>query len=142
MNDGATPMEVNRNIQWNWGVFNVPTVTLCIAIAAMIYNTGSKQERIDARLEAIEMARASRSAEVNKILEALQSKVVPFDNLAYRVTVTEQGLADANRRVDRVGDSMTMGFDAIRKDLGTLATKLEVMDSKLQSAAPKPQSVQ
>lgn len=129
-------MEVNRGVQWNWGTFNVPTIALCLTIAGMVYNMGGKQAAVDAQLTALQVAAATRSAEVNKVLEALQAKVTPVDNLSYRLTVAEQGLSDVNRRVDRTADSMTNGFDSIRKDIGELSTKFEVLNSKLQATFP------
>jgi hypothetical protein len=136
MTNGVPPMEVNRGVQWNWGTFNVPTIALCLSIAAMVYNAGSKQATLDAKIDAIETAKAIRAAEVNKVMEALQSKVSPVDNVTYRVTVAEQGLADVNRRLDRATDSMGVGFNAIRSDISDLSAKFQVLNSKLQTAFP------
>jgi hypothetical protein len=138
MADGDKSMEVNRNVQLNWGTFNVPTITLCLAIAGMVYNMGGKQASTDTRIDSLETQRAIRSAEVNKVLEALQTKVSPIDNLTYRVTSAENSISDVNRRVDRIGDSMSLGFENVRKDISSLSEKLAVMDSKLRVVPDSP----
>jgi uncharacterized protein YoxC len=125
-------IETNRNIQLNWGTFNVPTIGLLLTIGGMLWSASSTQERQDARLDAIEIARAARSGEINKMIEALQGRVAPVDNLAYRVTVLEQSVADVNRRVDRVGDSM----QGVRDDISTLSTKFEVLAEQVRSVLP------
>ncbi len=122
-------MESNARVALNWGTFNIPTI---VAVATVGWYTATKQERQDARLDAIEINRAARSAEVNKMLEAMSIKVSPLENVTYRVTVLEQGVADVNRRVDRVADSM----QGIREDIGAVSTKIEVLTNQLQQLLP------
>lgn len=123
-------MENNRTIQFNWATFNVPTI---LAVATVLWYAATHSERQDARLDAIEINRVARSTEVNKMLEAMQMKVSPLDNLTYRLTVAEQGLADVNRRVDRVGDSM----QNIRDDIGGLSTQIQLVNQKLDAIVPE-----
>jgi hypothetical protein len=143
MTDEATTMQVEQNgkLQINWGIFNIPTI---IAIATVLWVTSAKQERQDARLDQFdtyivnrERDRQTRSAEINKMLDTLTVKISPIDNLTYRVTVAEQqiaaGLADVNRRVDRVGDSM----QGIRDDFGELTSKIDVLSEQVRAAFPK-----
>lgn len=132
MADGNTTMETNRSLQFNLGMFNVPTLVGIVGLGLMVYQSGQKQERQDARLDAIEIQRTARSAEVNKMLEALTLKTSPLENLTYRLTVAEQGIADANRRIDRQSDNM----QAIRGDIANLSTTLEVLRQIIDSRLP------
>lgn len=122
-------MQQNRTLQINWGTFNIPTI---FAVASVLWYTAGKQERQDSRLDAIEISRVQRSTEINKVLEALQMKIQPVDNITYRVTVLEQGVADVNRRIDRVGDSM----QSIRNDIGTVSTQVQLVNQKLDAIFP------
>ncbi len=143
MADEVTVMQVEQNskLQVNWGQINVPTI---IAIASVLWWTAAKQERQDARLDSFDTyivtrdrERQTRSAEINRMLEALTLKVSPIENLTYRVTVAEQkidaGLADVNRRVDRVGDSM----QSIRDDVAEVNSKIDVLTEQVRAAFPK-----
>lgn len=135
--DKAMHVEQNGKLQVNWAQINVPTI---IAVAGVLWWTATKQERQDARLDTFdvyintrEKERTLRSAEINKMLETLTTKTSPIENLTYRITVTEQGIADVNRRVDRVGDSM----QNIRDDVGSLSSKIDVLTEQVKAAFPK-----
>lgn len=123
-------MEINRAVQVNWGTFNVPTI---ISVLGILWYTATHYERQDARIEAIESSRIARSTEINTSILGLQSKVAPIENLSYRLTVVEQGVADVNRRVDRQSDSM----QGIRDDIGALSTKFEVLSQKIEGILPE-----
>lgn len=130
-------VEQNSKLQVNWAQINVPTI---IAVAGVLWWTATKQERQDARLDTFdtyittrEKERSARSSEINRMLEALTTKISPLENLTYRITVTEQGIADVNRRVDRVGDSM----QNIRDDVGSLSSKIDVLTEQVKAAFPK-----
>lgn len=127
--NGTDTMETDRGIRINWGTFNVPTI---IAIAGIGWAMAQKQERQDARLDAIEINRVQRSTEINKVLEAMQVKISPVDRLELRVTRLEEGVADVNRRADRIGDSM----QNIRADIGLLSTKFEVLAEQVRASLP------
>jgi uncharacterized protein HemX len=126
-------METNRSLQFNLGMFNVPTLVGIVGLGLMVYQSGQKQERQDARLDAIEINRTARSAEVNTMLQALTEKTSPIDNITYRLTVVEQGIADANRRIDRQSDSM----QAIRGDIAGLSTSIEVLRQIIDARLPQ-----
>lgn len=130
-------VEQNRKPLINWAQINIPTI---IAVAGVLWWTAAKQERQDTRLDTFdtyittrEKERSARSAEINRMLEALTTKISPLENLTYRITVTEQGIADVNRRVDRVGDSM----QNIRDDVSTLSSKIDVLTEQVRAAFPK-----
>lgn len=130
-------VQMDKTFRLNFGTFNIPTI---IAVAGVLWWTATKQERQDARLDTFdvyintrEKERTLRSAEINKMLETLTTKTSPIENLTYRITVTEQGIADVNRRVDRVGDSM----QNIRDDVGSLSSKIDVLTEQVKAAFPK-----
>lgn len=131
-------MDNNRQVQFNWGTFNIPTLASAAVLAAMLYNSGARQERQDARLDALsnradvlDIQRAARSAELNKVIEALGIKIQPLDNMVYRVTTLE-ALVNSNNvvvnaRIDRQSDTLQTLRDGIAK----LSTQLEVITSRL-----------
>lgn len=130
-------VQMDKTFRLNFGTFNIPTI---LAVAGVLWWTATKQERQDARLDTFdvyintrEKERTLRSAEINKMLETLTTKTSPIENLTYRITVTEQGIADVNRRVDRVGDSM----QNIRDDVGSLSSKIDVLTEQVKAAFPK-----
>lgn len=129
MNERPVAVEMNRAVQVNWGTFNVPTI---LSVLGLLWYTATHTERQDARIDAIEISRASRSIELNSSIMALQAKVAPIDNLLYRLTVVEQGVADVNRRVDRQSDSL----QGVRDDIAGLSTKFEVLQQRIEAVLP------
>lgn len=137
MKTSRMDVQMDKTFRLNFGTFNIPTI---LAVAGVLWWTATKQERQDARLDTFdvyintrEKERTLRSAEINKMLETLTTKTSPIENLTYRITVTEQGIADVNRRVDRVGDSM----QNIRDDVGSLSSKIDVLTEQVKAAFPK-----
>lgn len=131
-------MENNKQVQFNWGTFNIPTLAAAAVLAGMLYNAGGRQERQDAKIEALNAAdaalgvqRAARSAEINKVIEALNLKVQPLDNVVYRLTSLESLVSSnnmtVNARIDRQSDTLT----ALRDGMAKLSTQLEVITSRL-----------
>lgn len=118
-------MEVNRTIQWNLGTFNVPTL---ISVLGLIWYTATYSERQDARVNALETGNDNQ----NKTLEALGTKTVALDNVTYRVTLVEQGIADVNRRTDRQNDSI----QSLRDDIAKMTTSFSVLSQKLDNVLP------
>lgn len=138
MNERTAAMENNKQVQFNWGTFNIPTLAAAAVLAGMLYNAGGRQERQDARIDALgaadtalDVQRAARSAEINKVLEALSVKIQPIDNLVYRLTsletmVTSNNVA-VNARIDRQSDTLS----ALRDGMAKLSTQLEVITQRL-----------
>lgn len=127
-------MQSNGKLNLNWATFNIPTI---IAILTVGWYLATKQERQDARLDAIEASRAQARAENADTLRQLQLKVSGMDNIAYRITVAENGITNVNTRIDRVGESVTERLDRLQESLTALATKIEVLDQRLVSSMPK-----
>lgn len=126
-------MENNPKVQINWGVFNIPTI---LAIGGLLWATADRAARQDLRLDAIETSRIRRSVEIDKVVEQLSTKVVPIDNIQYRLTVAEQGIADVNRRADRINEAVSSRLDKVQESINLLTTKFEVLDQRLQNALP------
>lgn len=125
-------MRADSNIQLNLGTFNVPTIVGLLAIAGMVYSAGGKISEQDSRINGIEMARAARSAEINKVLEALQTKIDPMENIKYRLTTAEQAILEANRRMDRMSDST----QDLRNNVNQIATSIQLLNQKFDNAFP------
>lgn len=127
-------MENNRQVQFNWGTFNIPTLAAAAGLGLMLFNAGARQQSQDSMIEAqksradmLDLQTAARSAELNKVIEALQLKVSPLDNITYRLTTVEAGIASTNARIDRQSDSLQL----LRDGLAKLSTQLEVITSRL-----------
>lgn len=116
MKDGQ--MEISRGIQLNLGTFNIPTLVL---VGGLIWTSAGKQERTDARLDAIEIA-----------IQSMRTSVLVVPNLDYRMTVAEQSLVSLNQRQDRFGDSIS----GVRDSMATLSTKFEVLTQRLELVVP------
>lgn len=124
-----SPMEIDRGLKVNWATFNVPTI---IAVLTIGWYASAKQERQDARIDAIEQARASAIVTYDKRITAIEAKVSTLDNITYRVTVAEQGILNVNARADRIVDSM----QGLRSDIAALSTKFEVLSQQIRTALP------
>lgn len=119
-------MDSNRAVQINWGTFNVPTI---ISVLTVFFYMSTGNERQNARLDSIETTRETNLTQYATTMSAIQTKVAMVDNIIYRVTVLEQGIADVNRRIDRQTDSM----QDIRDNIGTLSANFQVLSQKIET---------
>lgn len=122
-------MESNKTVQVNWGTFNVPTL---LSVLGILWYTATHTAVQDQRIGTIEDSRSITKIEYTKRIDSLESQVAKIDNLAYRTTINEAGIVAVNSRLDRFSDA----FQDIRKSLGDLSTKFEVVSTKIDNAFP------
>lgn len=137
MPEETKSMESNKGIQINWGAFNVPTL---IAVGTVLWYTATSNEQQNSRITATETSidqintsRLARNAEINKSIEGMSLKIAPIDNMQYRLTLAESGVADTNRRIDRQTDTM-QGF---RENVGDLVTQIALLRQVIEQAFPE-----
>lgn len=126
-------MDSDKRIRINWGNVNVPTI---LAITGVFVTLIGTYFRLDNRVSNIEVSRLQRSVEINKVIEQISARTIAVDNLAYRMTVVEQGVSDVNRRADRINEAVSARLDKLQDSISTLTTKVEVLDQRLQSSLP------
>lgn len=126
-------METNRNIQWNLGVFNIPTLVGLLGIAAMVFNAGQSLQQQDSRIGNIEASRTERQIAASKQADLVAANTAAIANLVYRLTVAEQGIINTNARIDRQTDSI----QDFRSDLAKVNTSIELLTQQLKLLLPE-----
>ena len=130
-------VESNRNVQVNWGTFNVPTL---LSVLGILWYTATHTAVQDQRLGVIEDNRSSSRIEYVKRFEAIEADVRALNSqvgqVEYKTTTNEANIASANQRMDRFSDA----FQDIRQTLGDLSTKFEVVSTKIDNAFPMKKS--
>lgn len=126
-------METNRNIQFNVGTFNIPTLAGILAIGVMVFNAGQSLQQQESRISNIETSRADRQAVYAKQADAVLANTAAIANLTYRTTVAEQGIIAVNARVDRQTDSI----QDFRSELAKVNTNIELLTQQLKILLPE-----
>lgn len=134
--ESESTMETNRQVQFNLGVFNVPTIAAVLGIYAFIYMQGADRAKTDTdfenRISSIETGRVSSRAEVNQRLDGLTNATNNISNLTYRVTALENANQAINARIDRQTDAI----GDLRQGINQIGTKIEVLTQRLEIAFP------
>jgi hypothetical protein len=124
--------------------FNPITV---VPIIAAIVGGSIYVKTLEWRLDSIESSRSQSRIEFSNTLKNLDDRTSDLPYRMKEVEVKGQAMAD---RQDRLADlvmtgqeatrkAMQDGFDAIRKDMSVLSTKVEVVGSKVDMMTGKPQ---
>lgn len=125
----------NRQLEFNLGTFNIPTVVGLLTIIGMIWTTSTERAKLDAqtelRLATIEKARVEARTAYESTIRELSNAISIVPNLQYRVTVIEQSIAGINARLDRQSDAIV----GVRDDIAEVGTKIEVLSQKLDMYA-------
>ncbi|WFS02226.1 hypothetical protein [Rhizobium tumorigenes] len=132
-------------------VWTVNPITLAPIVGAIIVGVVWKTT-VDNDLSDLKTFRAARSVFVDKQISSILDVI---RDVPYRMDQQEKATAAQlekdkaqDARIDRQTDlilsgqdsmrtTMQAGFDAVRKDMGTLSTKVEVIGSKVDMAASK-----
>lgn len=120
----------NSTVHINWRTFNIPSLitVLGAAIAVVTYVNG-----LDARLAKVEENSVSRSEVSDRKFDDIQLALGTLNNTPYRVGILEQQATAINIRIDRFTEVISNTMELIRKDVGALGTKVEVMSNKIDS---------
>lgn len=129
-------MDHDTTMRVNWATLNVPTVASLITIASilggLLWAQSARQERQDARIDTIERQFAAAVASDNERYKAGMEIVNQIPNIAYRMTVAEQGIVALNQRQDRFSEAMGDLRDGISK----VNTSIQVLTERIESAVP------
>lgn len=124
--EGVIHTRVNKQLEFNWGVVNVPTIVGLLSIIGMIWAQSAERAKKDTDFE-LRIANIEKNEAQNRAI----NEAVP--NIQYRLTAQETLAGATNNRIDR-------GFDAIddvRKDIGGLSTKIEVLTQRIEMVLPR-----
>lgn len=134
---GDIHTRTNKQLEFNLGTFNIPTVVGLLTIIGMIWAQSAERTKKDAdiefRVSSIEKDRTQAKAANEARWTDMQQTTAVLPNLNYRLTVQETSLGSANSRIDR-------GFDAIdglRSDIAGVSTKLEVLNQRIELLLPR-----
>ncbi len=127
-------------VVWQFNPITVMPILVAIVGGAVYVKT------LEWRLDAIETSRAQSRVEFSNTLKNLDDRTSDLPYRMKEVEVKGQAMAD---RQDRLADlvmtgqeatrkAMQEGFDAIRKDMSVLSTKVEVVGSKVDMMTGKP----
>lgn len=134
--DSVIHARTNKQLEFNLGTFNIPTVVGLVTIIAMIWagatDRAARDATFEARLNQIDKDRAAGRVAYDARLDALTAQASLVPNLQYRITVNEQAIASTNSRLDRQGDAL----DGLRDDIAGVRTSIEVLTQKIDMALP------
>lgn len=117
----------------NWTQFNVPTI---IAVLGVGWGVANYISKIDSRVENIEKVVPQSEQGFKSLNTRIDLLANTYQDIPYRVGATEKSIEAMSIRQDRFSDLLLGSVDAIRKDVNSLGTKVEVMSSKLDDMAP------
>jgi len=129
----------------NWTQVNVPTILAVGAAAVGIFNYIGD---FDKRLAESENYRVMRSQQtdsnfvaVNKLIAESraenQATRIAVNDLPFRVGNLEKGQEEQGKRIDRLSELIITNLEGVRKDIGALGTKIEVLSSKMDDNFPR-----
>lgn len=130
----------------NWSNVNVPTI---IAVGTLFWYMAQDNANIKSQLSEQERYAVVRSQATDKNFADLNAQVKQMQDLPFRMGAQEAKTAALWDRVDRLADAIlsnqealrkdfNSAVDVIRKDFSGLSTKVEVLDSKMDSIIDKP----
>lgn len=124
----------NSTVLINWRTFNIPSlITVVVTAIGMVTYVNS----LDARVAKLEDNGATRATVADKKFDEIQQGLNTLNNMPYRVGILEQQATAINIRIDRFTEVITNTMELIRKDVGALGTKVEVMSNKIDNLSPE-----
>lgn len=127
-------VQQSSEVNVRWFQFNVPGI---VATIVTVLGTGwavaNYISDLESRVEKIEEYRVTRSAITDAKFLDIQTTLGALNNMPYRVNILEQQNSAVNLRIDRFTEVISNTMELIRKDVGALSTKVEVMSQKLDS---------
>jgi hypothetical protein len=138
MEDQDKDMHVqSTKLNVNWLNFNMPTIAAVAALGVLFWNSAQSVGDMRAQLSGLKDSSVSRSTVTDKKFDEIQMSLATLNNMPYRVGILEQQATAINIRIDRFTETITNTMELIRKDVGSLGTKVEVMSSKIDQLAPE-----
>ena len=137
MTEGETTVETNRNIQWNLGTFNVPTLVGLATIGVMIFNAGQQIQQQNSRITTIENSRAERQMAAAKQADLVNVNTTNVAALTYRVTTLEATVTGNNLAINARADRQTDSIQDFRSDLAKVNTSIELLSQQIKILLPE-----
>jgi len=135
-------MQSDATVTFNWFRVNLPTIVCIATLGLWIVNANHEQKN---RLDQMEQFRVIRTKEtdgnfaaVKNAVDILGAKIEPLNNLQYRTQQLEMQQLELNKRLDRIMENLTGSLEMIRKDVGSLSTKVEVLSGKIDRLRDEP----
>lgn len=125
----------------SWFARNISVPTLLVL--AGLFFTGvttyrDMQNSISTLNDRIQESGNAAETQYNTLSSQIQQLSV--NNIPYRITVVEEQLKQTNARVDQAALQTTALFEAIRKDISLLSTRVEVLAQRLETAQDRRQT--
>lgn len=131
---GKVPeMHQTTQLRINWLNVNVPTIVALITAGwwATTYLNG-----LDFRLQEVEEYRIERSKVTDRKFDLIEDRMQPLSNMPYRVQILETQIIEANKRMDRMAETIINSIDMLRRDVNGLSTRVEVLANKIDTNFP------
>jgi len=140
----VTPDERNFQVAVKWDINMGTVVTITIALATVGIWVNTQITSLGERVANSENFRQMRTAQTDKnfvdlgiIVKSTQESVLKqgaeVTNLTYRMGQNETRLTEADKRMDRIADSILGSVGSLKDDVARLSTKFEVMNQKIDS---------
>jgi len=134
--DGTIHTRTRRDLEFNLGTFNVPTIAGLLAIFLLVWNGSNSRATMDAqtqlRLDSIERDRTSARQNYESRMRDIEAVTSSIPNVVYRVAVVEQGVAATNGRLDRLSDSV----GGVRESVSDVGAKIQILTDRLEGILP------
>lgn len=129
-------------VKWDFNLGTLIPVGLALFSGAIYINT--QLTSLEARLTQSESFRAQRTAQTDANFVQLTSAVramqdnsakqnADIGNLTYRMGQGEARQQEADKRMDRIADSVLSAVDSIKRDINALNTRIELMTQKIDN---------
>ena len=137
MAEGEATVETNRNIQWNFATFNVPTLVGIATIGIMIFNAGQQIQKQESRITTIENSRAERQMTAAKQADLVSKNTADIANVVYRLTTLEATVTGNNLAINARADRQTDSIQDFRSDLAKVNTSIELLSQQIKILLPE-----
>lgn len=129
-------------VKWDFNLGTLIPVGLALFSGAIYINT--QLTSLEALLTQSESFRAQRTAQTDANFVQLTSAVramqdnsakqnADIGNLTYRMGQGEARQQEADKRMDRITDSVLSAVDSIKRDINALNTRIELMTQKIDN---------
>lgn len=127
MNGEELEVETERSLDMarvrvSWTV-NIP---MLITAAAMVASVTWWARGVEYDVSAIKLAAEAKAAQTDASLASINAIVGQMPNVLYRLGTMES-------QHDRLATNVVGAIDGLRKDVGTLSTKVEVLSQKIET---------
>lgn len=134
--DSIIQTRTNKQLEFNLGTFNIPTVLGLLTIIGMIWSNSAEYTKtkteMELRIRSIETDRERSKIANDQRLADLMTTTSVIPNMTYRQTVMETNLGATNARIDRQADAL----ENLRSDIAGIGTKIEVLTQRIELALP------